>query len=70
MTNETKIMLVTEISDYILRNYVAVCRKRVVTIDKDDEDGNTSYTELAQHLFNEIHDEIETIITTNTIPGG
>ena len=72
MTNETRIMLVTEIADYILRNYVAEgshASNELFYIDEDDECGNTSYTELAQDLFNKIYDEIETIITINTTLG-
>jgi len=33
-------------------------------IDQEDEDGNTSYTDAAQDVFNQINDRIEGVILT------
>tara|TARA_R110002020_G_scaffold81765_1_gene202803 strand:- start:493 stop:711 length:219 start_codon:yes stop_codon:yes gene_type:complete len=33
-------------------------------IDQEDEDGNTSYTDVAQDVFNQINDRIEGVILT------
>ena len=66
LDDETRIGLSCDIADYILMKYVVELDERILgekSVIKDNPNGEgTLYTEKGQDIFNNIYDDIETII--------